>query len=471
LKNKFVGMAVPKLIQYLATFNSQEAAAMRDFVASAYFCPRADLRQLLLYLLRQWPDFPPASCSKKVLHQQVYRGQAYDDPRLRYLLSDGCRLVELFWGMARYQKNTQQQQLDLLKELSQRGLQKMYESKCREATRQKMKRVFTEPEDYRAEYEWAAAEEDHFVRQHQRNFNDQIEAAAQALDRYYFFQQLVYACGMQGRQNILQGTYELPFTEHWLRHLEEKAFFGDEQISLYYTILQMQQHEDKVHFEILLDKINSYVGRISTAVLRSAYIAAINFCARRIRQGETSFVAVALDLYTKGLQGKVLLENGQLSPWAFNNVVKLALRLRRYDWIPVFMNTYEGYLPESFRADAAYYNRAELYYYTRRLEAAQEALLKVSYSDLNYYLGARVLLAKIYFERDEIEPLLSLLAAFTIFLKRNKEISADLRQTYLNFCTILFQITKRKPGSSEAIRKRIEETQPLTDREWLLKIV
>jgi hypothetical protein len=187
-----------------------------------------------------------------------------------------------------------------------------------------------------------------------------------------------------------------------------------------------------------------------------------------MRKGTAGFDAEALDLYVEGLEQQVLLDGDTLSPWTFNNVVKLALRLKRFDWINGFMSAYEAQLPEAFREDVLHYNRAELYYATNALQKAQSALLQVSYSDLNYYLGARVLLAKIYYEMEEIEPLLSLLAAFMIFLKRNRNISNDIRQTCLNFCNILFKIVKRKPGTTDKIRQRIQSTPLLTERQWLL---
>ena len=92
----------------------------------------------------------------------------------------------------------------------------------------------------------------------------------------------------------------------------------------------------------------------------------------------------------------------------------------------------------------------------------------MAYSDLNYYLGARVMLAKIYHESGDTEPLLSLLAAFMIFLKRNKQISSDLKQTYLNFCDILFQLIRRHPKKMAALGETIRTTSLLTDRSWLL---
>lgn len=167
----------------------------------------------------------------------------------------------------------------------------------------------------------------------------------------------------------------------------------------------------------------------------------------------------------------MLLHEGRLSPWTFTNVVKLALRLQRFEWLEGFMAAYSALLPDAFRDNVLHYNMAELYFYTNRLPQAQLELLRVEMSDMNYYLGARVLLAKIYAEQGEEEALLSLLAAFTVFLKRNKQISADLKQTYLNFCRILWQLVRAKPGQTARLATEIQETALLTDRAWLLSRV
>ena len=178
----------------------------------------------------------------------------------------------------------------------------------------------------------------------------------------------------------------------------------------------------------------------------------------------------ALDLYVKGINSKVLLEAGKLTPWTFTNVVKLSLKLERYSWTQQFINEYESKLFLEFRENALRFNRAELYYAIHRYDDAQRELINVAHTDLNYYLGARVLLAKIYFETKEEEALLSLLASFTIFLKRNKKISKNIKQSGLNFCTILFQIVKRSPKSLSKVKERMKQMDLLTERKWLQEL-
>ena len=85
-------------------------------------------------------------------------------------------------------------------------------------------------------------------------------------------------------------------------------------------------------------------------------------------------------------------------------------------------------------------------------------------------LGARVLLAKIHYETGAEEALLSLLASFTIFLQRNKQISRSLKRAYLNFCQLFARMLRTPPAKMDHIIQTIQTTQPLTDKEWLLRI-
>ncbi len=462
-------MAKPKLIQLLQACEKEEWVALIKFSLSPFHNANQALVRLLKHLKSEWPDFSPGTCSKQQLFQAAYPAAPFEDKKLRYLLSDGCRLLEAFWTIRVYQRNPARQHLDMLDELSNRQLKKLYSSYRTRWLDQRKDKQIREPHEYYHEYRFAATEEVHFERQRLRVFDFSIQGAAQALDRFYFFQQLTYACGMLERQSILQGEYQLSFSEQWLSHLEQFDFFSDPQIELYYAILQMQRHpETEDHFLRLQGLLRQNKLLISQEVLRSGYLAAINFCVRNLRKGKDQYVERALELYTEGLETGVLFDNGLVSPWTFNNTVKLALRLQRYSWIEGFIARYQTALPDRFRNDVLHYNQAELYYYTNRFDEAQAALNEVTYSDPNYYLGARVILAKIYYETEAIEALLSLVAAFTIFLKRNRKISANLKKTYLNFCELLFQLTKVRKEKLPALREQIHETTLLTDRAWLL---
>lgn len=458
-----------KLIAALRACQKQELTVLRRFVASPYFNRREELSVLLEFLLRYWPDF--VNVKRQAAYQAAFPDQAFDEKQCRYLFSDLTQLIEAFWAVEKWQQSERQSDLALLESASERQSEKTYRKVNR-----RLAHELSEPETqmdsryFLDQLHWSEASEKHFARSRVRQFDDSVQRASDNLDRYYFLQKLKFACGMVARQAIFKGDYNLGLSEQWVAHLQAKNFLDTPIIRLYFTVFQALQYEqDESHFRALRDLlISGETAAFAQPDLEEVFRAATNYCARKIRQGREDYAQEALALYTEGLKKHAFYDDGFLSPWTFANIVKLSLRLKRYEWVEPFIREYAPKLPPAFQENALHYNLAELFYYTHRNDEAQQHLIKVAYSDLNYYLGARVMLAKIYYESGDTEPLLSLIAAFMIFLKRNKQISADLKLTYLNFCDILFQLTRRHPKKMTLLGETIRNTSLLTDRSWLV---
>jgi len=78
---------------------------------------------------------------------------------------------------------------------------------------------------------------------------------------------------------------------------------------------------------------------------------------------------------------------------------------------------------------------------------------------------------KIYYQLEEIDPLLSLMASFSIFLKRNKLVSSSNRQAYQNFISVMNRLLKMRKNDTEKMREKILATTPLADRKWFLEVL
>lgn len=463
-------MQKQKVILALRRLEPEETSRLRDFVASPFFNKREELLHLLDYLLSFAPDFSHASLKKEKVFQAIFPNTPYNDKQLRYHLSWLNKLLEQFWLSRKREQEEARNLSQLMEVLSERGLEKHYRQQDRKLDQFLNGLEVRDAGYFKHQQEWADVRERHFQRKRQRRFNEDLQVAADALDRYYFLEKMKYACAMLDRQAILQGEYQVNVTPEWLALIESEDCFGLPLLRLYVNIYRaLSDEEQEYQFDALLKELDGISKSVPAARLGEIYLMAINYCARKIRQGQERYVQQALDLYTKGIEREILVEEGTLSPWTFTNVVKLALRLKRYQWIERFMMQKEKLLPAAFRDNALHYNYAELYYYTRSYDKAQEHLTKVAYSDLNYYLGARTMLAKIYYERGEEEALLSLIAAFTIFIKRNKQVSGAIKETFLNFCDLLYQLVRREPGKLDGLKDRIDQTELLSDRKWLLE--
>lgn len=458
-----------KIIHLLQTCSPEELEEMGKFLNSPFYNQDPVVVSLFDKLCKFHPDFSEPKLTKQYLFKSVFPHDEYDDKSLRYLLSNLTKLLEQFLAVQKIREHPSLLQLALLEVQSERGLQKGYRR-----TSQHLKQSISgksSSDSFFTRMQWSEIREKHFQKQRVRKFDPSLQHFANNLDQYYFLNRLKIVCAMLDRQTILQAEYKLNISEAWIQHLKANAFFGEPLIQIYYSIFQALQHEtDESHFVDLIAFLREFSSAIAETDLKDIYLFAINYCARKIRQGKEKYVGEALQLYRDGIEKSLLLDEQGLSPWAFTNVVKLALRQQQYDWIEGFINQYAPILPEQFRENALHYNLAELYYYTNRFNLAQQHLIQVQFSDLNYYLGARVLLAKIFYESGEEEALLSLISSFTIFLKRNKALSGNLKRTYLNFCQILFQIVRRSPTRMKKLGDTINNSELLTDRTWLEKV-
>ncbi|PHN04812.1 hypothetical protein [Flavilitoribacter nigricans] len=460
-----------KLIQFIQSCDTDELVEFEKFLASPFYNEDPEVRQLFKILRPHYPDFSGAGLNKHAIYRAVYGDQAYNDKRLRYLFSDLTKLIETFFAVQKIRSQPHQLQLALLDSLSGRGLPKGFRRVNRQLKRELEDGGQRSSDVFFTKMQWSEIRERHFQKKRIRKFDLSLQHFANDLDQYYFLNRLKIVCAMLDRQTIFQDEYDLNISSGWLQHLEQNQFYGSVLIQIYYTIFQaLRDESEESHFTALVTFLRQPGLSVADIDLRDIYLFAINYCARKIRQGKEKYVAEALQLYRDGIEKGPLLNERGISPWAFTNVVKLALRRQEYHWIGSFIHRYAPLLPEQFRENALHYNLAELYYYTDRFDQAQEHLIRVEFSDLNYYLGARVLLAKIYYESGEEEALLSLISSFTVFLKRNKELSANLKRTYLNFCQILFQIVRRAPSQMKKLQASIDNSELLTDRAWLQKI-
>lgn len=463
-------MEKKKLYSNLQILGTDEVKRLQALLESRYFRQNEACEKLLLHLLHFWPNYDQEDLEKTKVWARLFPDLPFVDKQWRYHCSDAVGIIESFWTLEQLFRSGALSDLLLHEALAEKKLDKNFQDINRRLEARFAKPQTRDVQYLREKLHWLNTNEQAFERSRQRRFDLTLQHSSDALDAYYFLQKLQYACVMLDRQAILQGEYDTGISEAWLEHLLARECFGEPLIRLHYVILKALQEEDKeVYFLEMRQAIQAEIGEGST--LRNVYLLAINYCARKIRQGKGQYVQEALNLYHQGLERGILLDGKEISPWTFTNVVKLSLRLQQFTEIEQFITRYAERLPAPLRSDALAFNQAELYYYTGRTDEAQALLNQVTYSDLNYYLGARVLLAKLYYEGGATKSLLSLLAAFTIFLKRNRQISTALKQTYLNFCELLFQLIRRKPDQLEALKEKIGQVQLLTDRGWLLEML
>ena len=338
-------------------------------------------------------------------------------------------------------------------------------------TKKKLERYpFRDAEYYYQLYRMADIANMYFDNQKIRKYDEALQLASDNLDLFFLSSKLKYSCEMLDRRRILSSDYHTRMLGEILSYIEGKPYEQIPSIYIYYLILLTLTKENVDEpFDRLKGMLDRHALHFNIEELKRIYLHAINFCIQRIRMGERKYIGECLNLYIQGIEQKVMLENGYISPWTFKNIIKLALQIKGFDWTENFILNNQTNLATEFRNDVLHYNLADLYLHKQDYSSAQQSLIRVGYSDIHMLLDSKIMLLRIYYETDEEEALLALIASFNILLKRNKHISNNVRLTYQNFLQILHGLVKKDKKLIPELRTKMNDTQLLTSRSWLMQ--
>ena len=461
-----------KLILLLATFTPTEWRRFGDFLNSPFFNKRTELLSFYEYLKNIAPEFESNQLDKQQIFARLFPNQPFNNRTLVHLNNYLLKKAELFLANLRLEQSEHTVNTFILEELIDRKLEKHYRHYIGKSKESVTKESNTSGDSYLHQYQLSDIAKRHFLAQKKRKYSTNLEETINNLDKFYFYNKLKSSCEMLVWKNILSANFQFSFTNEVVAHLENTPAILDPTtaiyLQIYYLFTKKDAEEDFVKLRVLLKQHTTIISDLEK---NNIYTFAINYCSRQMKQNNKGihFATQCLDLYLEGVEQKFLYTNGHLSPWTFKNIIKLGLNLKKFNWTEQFIQEYYKQLEENFQEDALHYNLADLFYRKENYQEAQFHLMQVRYADMSYNLGAKTMLIKIYFETDEEEALLSMIASFTIYLKRNKKISNNIRQTYLNFTSLLYQLLKAKPHKIPVIQEKINTTELLTDRRWLLK--
>ncbi|MCB0637874.1 MAG: hypothetical protein KDC54_14700, partial [Lewinella sp.] len=461
-------LAKSKLIDVFRTLAPEELRWLRDFVDSPYFNKHEVVRTLCRHLIQAHREgFPERLLEKSTLGATLFPEEADPTPRLHHTMSKLYQLTLQFLAQRQWEGQGQATALAALQALADRQLQLPFQQQLRQCQQQ-----LDEPQQLHELwqcYRLHEIAEQHYAHQRDRQINTSfLQGAADQLDQYYVARRLALGCAMMTRQHALNEQYELHFSGLLPVPNPRAATAPLSQVyAQLFALLQRDNAEVQLteYYRFVLAQA-SILGPEATQEL---IYYAINYCIQQIRKGHRQFTGQLLSIYEQGLAEGHLLEQGELSPWNYKNIVKLGLGLQRFEWVEAFIQRYTDQLPDAHRADAFHFNSADLHYHRQQYDQALDHLNQVEFSDLHYKLGARAMLLKIYYETEAEEAFLSLLQSFHLYLKRDQVASQDIRQAYLNFIRMAKKLHRCPPDRARSVSEEIRQTASLNDRTWLLR--
>lgn len=462
-----------KLLDLIRGLDKEELRLFRLFILSPYFNKRSELLDLYDYIINLAPDFSEDLLKREYVYQSLYPEKEYNEKEITYMMSFLSKLIEQFLGQRRYEEQKELMKIHQLESLMQHGLDKHYKYVLKQLEKYFEQKEIIDTTHYYNLQQLHYIQNQYYIKKGGRTYDANLQDAADYLDLFYFGKKLQYICSMENRKRMTQKSYGLGFSEGLFQYVQRSDLLGNPLIKVYYHIAKsLISEEAESHFQEILAILENGLSSFNEVDKEEILLHGINYSVEKIPKTHqvVHYAAICLNIYQIGLDTKLFIKNGILPYWHFKNIIKLSLGLERFEYVEHFINEYGEILAEEHRENLLVYSLAELNYARKDYDKAMGYIRQVSYSkDIYYQLNAKSMLARIYFETGEEELLLSFLASFKLFLRRNKKYSKTKITSHLNFCNTLSRIMRKNPARKESIKEQIENSQLIADKRWLLR--
>ena len=455
----------------LKALTPAEQRRLKKWVRSPAHNQRQDCIDLLEYLLENDRLHKPHLLDKERLFQRLFPNEPYEDARLRQTIHFLTKTVEGFLIQEELYHSPIEPQILLLRSFRKRGLEKGFRKTYRQA-QGLLKKFPFENETY-LDYHYNLLLE-YYIQYEQPKRTKEVrnlQELSDGLDQKYIAQKLRQSCLMQSHKNIIKSDYHAGLQQDVLDYVAQNQLYEVPVIGMYYYLLRAFEEGDNEHwFQKILHEIDLHSSLFPKEEITDVYKLTLNYCIRRVNNNPQKYLPISFDLYKRGLRDDIFVEEGQISPFTFNNIFRSALLLNKLDWAEDFIDRYATFLREDHRDAIVHYSKARVYYEKKQYKDSMRLLVQSNFDDINLQLSVKVLLAKIYYELDEHDALESLLESLKVFLRR-KEILGYHRTIFQHFTRFTKKLVRINPYDASQVRQlkaEIENAPPFGERSWLL---
>ncbi len=453
------------------TLSNAELRQFRKFAASPYFNGRPQLCLLLDYFAKNKSGTGGYDAEKAF--KAAFPGENFDDQKWRLTLSQLFKLAEQFVALQEL-SGEEKMELALAQAYRKRGLgghfqRSIQKLEKKQATTESRSAAFHE-DQYRIEWEKYRS---HSSGKRTEAFN--LQEVSDAMDAAFIARKLRHVCFSLSHQAVYQAAYRFGFLDEILKEVQERPSLLDSPaINLYFhCYLALRPGAGEGDFQTFNMLLFSQSHLLPDEERRNLFLLAINYGIRQINASHPEYDRPVLDLYRTALDKDLLLENGQLSRFAFNNIVAIAVRIGEVDWVEKFIHQYKNLLEREHRNPTFSLNLARLEFARKNYKDALLHLQRSDYKDLINNLIAKTLQLKIYFETGEYEVLEAHLRNMKSYIRRQRAIGYH-KQNYLNiirFTQALVELNPFEKNGRTALRNAISIEESLTERDWLLDML
>ena len=467
-----------KLLTIIQSFSANELIGLEHWLAAPWCTSNKYYAPLCSILLAAAPSFAPEDLFKEIIFKQLYGAkQKYNAGIFNNLLLFFTKEVENYLSMLELQKAAEQQQVLTAQYFSDRKIEGLAVKRNKQSITSIEKKSIKTDTDflllhnlYKKQYAIKGGSSS-------KEGMDDLLAASNALDAYYLLNK--YQCWHEShaRRKILKTGENLDFfiDPNALRRLQNELSLP--AIDLY--DLRLRKHKritEQSYFEFKEQYLANY-DLLPFSLQQAFRIFCVNDAIYLDQKGFANAMQEVFYWYQFGLEKELIILEGRITTATFNNIILLACRLEKIDFLKNFIEEYKDKLPPSTKVEAYSWAMSQLAYELADYDAVLDQYKNWLPKHPHLTIQAKVTLLKTFVQLA-IEKKINQkqfedhCLAFEKYIKRNKLYAKEKSTAYLKFIQFARKIviSHRKPKSIWKILEQAIEVEPfLVGKYWLEK--
>ena len=470
-------MTRSSLIEAFKTFTPKEIREFSEFVESPYFNKNANVIRLFGIIRKNYPEFEPEKLNKQKIYKKLFPGKAYKDSTMRLLMFYLYESVEKYLSVGGFLKDRFGYNEKLAREFIDRNLIKEYEKtilKHRsylDTVRHKEDDYFMNnfiymeenlkylSEIFRGKYEKFLTKEN-------------LESVTNNLTYYYLLRVFKFYSVSLNTMSLYNIEIDTSIFDNIMGNFNKNSFNEHPVINIYYhIILSFMEPENEVHYRTIKELVVLNDDNISRTTQIDIFINLENYCHRKLRSGNNNYLKESFEVYKIELERDLHLERGFISTPFFTSAVVTGCRLKEFEWVRNFIETYRINLKKESREAIYYYGLSYLENELKNFDKALEYLAKVKAEELYLKMDIRLLQSRIYYALNWSIPLQSLLDTFKKTVQNNRHMKDSRKEHFLKYIKYLNQLNniraKEFKGGLKALAAELEQEEYFPYKIWL----
>lgn len=470
-----------KIVIALSALSIYELNSFGKYIHSPYFNMNQNVALFFDIIAENIKKESVETLTPEIIWSEIFPNDAYHNQRFLKLNSDLVKLLEDFIAQKEFDQAESFRANLKIEGVRKRNLENLYSGIISELERLQKTELNQSAEYYLAKYQ---IEKNIFsLKTENEKKNEKFEITsgldfgkiADSLEIFYITSKLRLLCSLLSWQKMYKLNIEIQYIDQILNLAKTEQYAIYPPISIYYKMSLTYTDENNLenYYSLRnLMKINIHIFPFEEQ--KEIYSTLLNYCINKINKNQLEFNKELFNLYNEILNNKIVFSNNEIIPTMFRNIVFTALRIEEFSWAENFILDYAKYVDEKYRDNAVEFSLARLEFYRKNYGKVLEHLYKVTYEDVWYNINAKTLQIASYYELNEYDALESLLQAFKMYIRREKSLSSDRKDHYLNlikFTNALIKLTTKDQTKLIKLKDDIIATKGVVSKPWLLEKV